>query len=602
VAAWVSDHPPSPAALRILTGHLETSPDLVAEAVAAWALPAAGVPAPLTADALHLRSDALARAGREAEAAREIERAVALDDGTRRLAWSGPGDDDPTWSVPIDAGSGRLVAAARRLLVADRRNDALPLLGRAAALGAPEAIELLATAAPDAPLPVAWPGEPLRQVSWGPPLPAIDVPLYDGGRFPLATGEVVLVDFWASWCQPCQIELPLLQALYEAQSEAGLRVIAVNVHESADVALPAAEELGLTMPIGEYTPELAGAFRVEALPTIVVADRYGKVRRRWNGYERGVEREIADTVRALLAERGTTSFVEVATVLKSDVPLEVSWVREGPRAVQALAVLPAAGNASGTIAVASRDDLAALEGDGAGRLQHEVAFEANRLAVLEGPQGPAVAAFRRGSDRLFTWRPAGDETWSGSVPSPVFDLSAPASRGGASLLATFDGLMAWDGAEARRVGSLSRALAVVALEGEQAAWAALDESRSLVWLDAALEERSRRAQAASADALVTAPGVAGAGVVSAGLLGAASGRAGSTAWVAVAAPDRLVVVDARDGRELFRAAWPGIAAVASGDVDGDGRDEIVVGSGAKVSLMRLATEGTKAGDAPVPAP
>jgi thiol-disulfide isomerase/thioredoxin len=596
IADWVSVHPPTPDSLRLLSGRVEADPGLVAEIVAAFALPRDGVPASLTADFLELSATALARTGEPARAATEIARAVAHDDGTRRLAWVVPGGSG-VWSAPIDVGNGRLVTAARRLLEARRNDDAREWLARAAALGSTEARELSSREFSGVPLGIAWPGAPLRQVAWGPPVPELVVPLHGGGELPLRGDGVLLLDFWASWCQPCRHELPALQRLYDAHKGAGLRAVAVNVDEPEDVAVTAARELGLTLPLGRKTPALASAFRVEELPTLIVADRHGKIRRRWNGYRKGLEQEVADTVRRLLAERESGSVVELASVVRQELPLEVSWVRTGPQPVQALAVIPGRAEVPGTIAVASRDDIVMLEADGAGRWQHAVPFPANELRPFFTSQGAAsVAAFRRGSDRLLVLR-ASRETepaWAGSVPAAVFDV-APSASGG-PMLATLDGLMQWDGAsQVRPVSTLGRALALVASPGEDTAWAVLDEQRSVVWLDRERTVSGRTEPIPTADRLVRADGVAGAGVVPAGMLGAAAGRAGTTRWVAVAAPGQLVVLDARDGRELFRAAWPDLSAIAAGDVDGDGQDELAVGSGSQVSLLRVSTKNRHEG-------
>jgi len=593
VTQWVAAHPPSVESLELLTARLASDPVLVADAVDRYGFTGEQPTDPaLTADLLDLRAAALATSGDLDGAAVTMALAVRHDDGTRRLAWVRPGGEIG-WSTSVDAGNRRLLVAARRMLDAGRKPEARPLLARAAALGSDPAIDLWRVAYPGEAPPVDWPGDPLRQVAWGPAVPELSVPLFDGQTFSLHGEGVLLIDFWASWCYPCRKELPSLQALYDAQKDAGLRAVAVNVNEPADVAVPAAEELGLTLPLGQYTPGLASAFRVDNLPTVIVADHHGKVRRRWNGYRDGIEQDVSETVRGLLYEAGGAEIVELASVLRNDLALEVSWVRNGPRPVQAVAVLPASATEAGAIAVASRDDLVLLENDGAVRAQYAVSFDANQLRRLQDTaDGRRVAAFRRGGDQVFFLRPADGDSWSGTAPSALLDLRAAPSQGQtATLLATLDGPVVWDGDRTRSLDTPDRALAVIDPAGAGAAWAVLDGGRSIVWLDGAFAPGARSVPVPAASQLVVARGAAGVGVLPAGLLGAASGRAAAGDWIAVAAPDQLVVLDAGTGQELFRAKWQGLSAVASGDVDGDGRDDLAVGSGTRVSLLRVSGGG-----------
>jgi thiol-disulfide isomerase/thioredoxin len=62
-------------------------------------------------------------------------------------------------------------------------------------------------------------------------------------------GAPILINFWATWCEPCRIEMPILQAFYEAHRSTGLRVLAVNIGESPDIIRTWVYELGLTFDI-----------------------------------------------------------------------------------------------------------------------------------------------------------------------------------------------------------------------------------------------------------------------------------------------------------------------------------------------------------------
>ncbi len=113
----------------------------------------------------------------------------------------------------------------------------------------------------------------------GHPAPPFSATLLDGTRLSSADlkGQVVVVNFWATWCVPCKAELPRLDAFYRRNREAGLRVIAVTTEDSvpADRLKPLAALL--TLPLvrrfhGSYAP-IDGK-----VPTNFVIDRAGIVR------------------------------------------------------------------------------------------------------------------------------------------------------------------------------------------------------------------------------------------------------------------------------------------------------------------------------------
>ncbi|MDX1388589.1 MAG: TlpA disulfide reductase family protein, partial [Acidobacteriota bacterium] len=99
---------------------------------------------------------------------------------------------------------------------------------------------------------------------WFPSLADVRVPLLEGGEFSLASarGNVLLIDFWASWCTPCLAELPQLQKLYEAEKDRGLMAIAINSQESVTTIRAAVEAMKLSLPIGKYDSAVDRAFAV----------------------------------------------------------------------------------------------------------------------------------------------------------------------------------------------------------------------------------------------------------------------------------------------------------------------------------------------------
>ena len=97
-------------------------------------------------------------------------------------------------------------------------------------------------------------------------------------------GRVVLVNLWATWCPPCQDEMPALQAFYEGHKADGFVLIGIDQEETHDVVEPFVARYGLTFPVWLDENYLAQReFNTENLPSSYVIDRTGKVRLMWFG-------------------------------------------------------------------------------------------------------------------------------------------------------------------------------------------------------------------------------------------------------------------------------------------------------------------------------
>lgn len=104
--------------------------------------------------------------------------------------------------------------------------------------------------------------------------------MLDGSKTTLASmrGQVVVVNFWASWCAPCRRELPRLDAFHREMKSQGARVIAVSIDENADNAARFARASRLSMPVAHDGPSgLARELDLRAVPATVVLDRDGRI-------------------------------------------------------------------------------------------------------------------------------------------------------------------------------------------------------------------------------------------------------------------------------------------------------------------------------------
>jgi thiol-disulfide isomerase/thioredoxin len=117
-------------------------------------------------------------------------------------------------------------------------------------------------------------------------------------------GQVVLLDFFATWCVPCKKGLPKTQAVVAANAARGLSGRAVSIDDKLALVPPFVEELGLTLPVWfDEGGALADELGVEKLPTVVLLDRKGAVRFIHYGAGDQDEAEVAQALERLLRER-----------------------------------------------------------------------------------------------------------------------------------------------------------------------------------------------------------------------------------------------------------------------------------------------------------
>ena len=118
-------------------------------------------------------------------------------------------------------------------------------------------------------------------------------------------GKVVLINFWATWCGPCQVEMPHLQRMHEELGEQGLTILAISVDESTSSRVEAAHQVKrFTFPVlmdtntevvTQYNPQ-------KTLPYSVLVDREGSIVWRHSGYSPGDEVTLEAKAKELLGQ------------------------------------------------------------------------------------------------------------------------------------------------------------------------------------------------------------------------------------------------------------------------------------------------------------
>ena len=116
-------------------------------------------------------------------------------------------------------------------------------------------------------------------------------------------GQVVLLNFWATWCGPCRQELPHLNRIYDKYRSAGFVLLGVNIDDDPRLATELASKLGLKFPVLlDGDKKVSRVYDMSAMPATLVIDRDGRVRHIHRGYRDGVEKTYEEQVRALLKE------------------------------------------------------------------------------------------------------------------------------------------------------------------------------------------------------------------------------------------------------------------------------------------------------------
>ncbi|MDX1516671.1 MAG: TlpA disulfide reductase family protein [Woeseiaceae bacterium] len=116
-------------------------------------------------------------------------------------------------------------------------------------------------------------------------------------------GDVVMINFWATWCGPCRQEMPLLDELYQRYERVGFNLLGVNIDDDSNRAMNMVRELGVNFPVlFDSKKEVSRMYDVDAMPVTVLVDREGRVRYVHQGYKPGYEEKYLDQVRSLLRE------------------------------------------------------------------------------------------------------------------------------------------------------------------------------------------------------------------------------------------------------------------------------------------------------------
>lgn len=132
------------------------------------------------------------------------------------------------------------------------------------------------------------------------PAPHVAYPKLGGGTFRVVDqrGRVLFLDFYASWCEPCRIEVPLVERYARAHPE--VTVVPIDVGEPAAVAAQYARRMHLRNVVLDPTGSSQAFFQIRGFPTVVVIDPQGRIRASWPGLNPAIQLAMAHAQQTLL--------------------------------------------------------------------------------------------------------------------------------------------------------------------------------------------------------------------------------------------------------------------------------------------------------------
>jgi len=139
------------------------------------------------------------------------------------------------------------------------------------------------------------------------PAPAFQLAGRGGKTIDLAQykGQVVMINFWATWCDPCRKEMPLLEDIYKKYKPMGFTLIGVNVEPKTGDPEGWLSKLPkpVTFPVAfDVDSKVSKLYKVVGMPTTVFIDRKGNVREVHISYKAGDENLYLSQIRSLLKE------------------------------------------------------------------------------------------------------------------------------------------------------------------------------------------------------------------------------------------------------------------------------------------------------------
>lgn len=147
---------------------------------------------------------------------------------------------------------------------------------------------------------------PVEVGSRAPDFTAADLATGDPVTLASYRGQVVLLNVWATWCEPCRVEMPSMERLYQELGPQGLKIVAVSIDEAGpDVVREFQREYGLTFQIlHDRSRAIERIYQTTGVPESFVLNREGRIMKKVIGATEWDSPVNKDLIRRLLARRG----------------------------------------------------------------------------------------------------------------------------------------------------------------------------------------------------------------------------------------------------------------------------------------------------------
>ena len=118
-------------------------------------------------------------------------------------------------------------------------------------------------------------------------------------------GKVVLINFWATWCGPCKLEMPSMQALYRSYSRGDFEILAVSIDTGGELPVRLfVKDFGFSFPVlMDSQFEVNDRYQVRVVPTSILVDRKGVVAQRFLGAKDWNDQESRGVIEKLIQEK-----------------------------------------------------------------------------------------------------------------------------------------------------------------------------------------------------------------------------------------------------------------------------------------------------------
>ena len=135
--------------------------------------------------------------------------------------------------------------------------------------------------------------------------PDFQLPKLNGEKVQLSDfrGQVVYVDFWATWCPPCRESFPWMESMHQRYQNLGLKIVAISLDQKTDLIKSFLKEhkAGFTI-LQDKEGNVAESFNVKGMPSSYLVDRKGNIRLKHAGFNDGDKAPLESQIKQLLAE------------------------------------------------------------------------------------------------------------------------------------------------------------------------------------------------------------------------------------------------------------------------------------------------------------